>query len=147
MHHRRPYPISGFTLIELMIAVAIIALIAAVAIPAYNSYIHTARLAEGKQNIATLKLAQTEFFQENGFFFIGADTATVINNSLGMWTPSPWDPTLLQAQNIAALNFSYAVANCPGGATDAAGNPTECFTITATGQNQLSAADVLTERS
>ncbi len=139
----------GFTLIEIMIAVVIIAILTSIAIPAYNNYIHTARLTEGADSIATLQLAQTEFFQENGFFFTGADTATVINNSLGMWTPTPWDPTLPQAQNIANLNFTYTVNNCAlagggNGAVDGAGNPTQCYTITATGTNQLTAADVIT---
>lgn len=145
----RHYQSRGFTLIELMIAVAIIAVIASVAIPAYNGYIHSARMAEGANSISALKLDQTEFFQENNFFFTGASTAALITNSNRQWTPTPWDPTLTDAANLARLNFTYTVANCVlggggTGATDAAGNPTQCYTVTATGQNMLTATDILT---
>ncbi len=137
----------GFTLIELMIAVAIIGIIAAIAIPAYTGYIHTARMTEGADSIATLQLAQLEFFEENGFFFIGGNTATVINSSLGLWTPTPWDPApaVTQATNIDNLNFVYDITNCAGGAVDGAGRPTQCYTITATGlaPNLTPATDII----
>ncbi len=145
-HHQS----RGFTLIELMIALAIIAVIASVAIPAYNGYIHNARMTEGADSITALKLAQTEFFQENNFFFTGGNTAALITNSSRMWIPTPWDPTLTDAANLAKLNFTYTVANCvlgagsPGATDTTTGNPTQCYTVTATGQNMLTASDILT---
>jgi type IV pilus assembly protein PilE len=127
----------GFTLIEIMVAVAIIAIVVSVAIPAYNGYIHTARMSEGQDNLGTLRLAQIEFFDENDSFFIGAGTAAVIAASGNRWRPTPWDVTLTNAQNIANLNFTYTVTNCAGGAVDGAGNPTQCFIARAVGQNLL----------
>jgi len=152
MLYRRQY-YTGFTLIEIMVAMAIIAVLAAIAIPAYNGYVHTARMVEGRDSIASLHLAQVEFFEENGFFFIGNTTAaaeTLITASNGLWNPVPWQQALPLATNLAALNFTYVVVNCAGGATVAAGNPgagnpTQCYTITATGWNMLTAADTLTE--
>ena len=55
----------GFTLIELMIVVAILAIISAIAIPAYTGYIKTAKLTEAQNNLAALRLAEEEFFLEN----------------------------------------------------------------------------------
>lgn len=60
---------QGFTLIELMIAVAITGILAGVAIPAYNGYIKTARIEECALEVAAITLAQKQFFLENNRFF------------------------------------------------------------------------------
>ncbi len=57
---------QGFTLIELMIVVAIIGILAAIAIPAYQDYTVRAKLSEAVTAAAPAKTGVAEFFQSQG---------------------------------------------------------------------------------
>jgi type IV pilus assembly protein PilA len=57
---------QGFTLIELMIVVAIIGILAAIAIPAYQDYTIRAQVSEGLNLAAGAKAAVTEYYQDRG---------------------------------------------------------------------------------
>jgi len=59
---------QGFTLIELMIVVAIIGILAAIAIPAYQDYTIRAQVSEGLNLSAAAKAAVSEYFMDRGVF-------------------------------------------------------------------------------
>ncbi len=86
----------AFSLIELMIVVAIIAFLATISIPKYFSYYAKAKQTEVSVNLASLHTAQQAYWAEHGKY----TTALFGPNSLG-WKPQ------------GNFNYTYGF-NCPG---------------------------------
>jgi len=97
---------NGFTLIEVLITLAILGILSAIAIPAYNGYITTAKMSEARNNIAALRLAQEEYYLENNSYFQGSTTdSTLSNASGGLWT---------RTKGSDGINFDYTVTSSSG---------------------------------
>lgn len=64
----------GFTLIELMITVAIVAILASVALPSYRDYVIRGRLSEATSTLADLRVKLEQYYQDNRTY-VGACVA------------------------------------------------------------------------
>lgn len=88
---------KGFTLIELMIVVAIIGILAAVAIPQYQNYIARAQASEAVSLLGGAKTPITEFVASNGNFPDGDELVDlgVIDDNAGAISKAPSIATIL----------------------------------------------------
>ena len=68
-----PPPTRGFTLIEVMIVVAIVAILAAVALPAYQDYVVRGHIPDATSNLSTLQTRMEQWFQYQHKYVNGAD--------------------------------------------------------------------------
>ena len=104
--------VFGFTLIELMITVAIIAVLSAVAIPAYLGYLRRSYLSEATTSISAIKSAEESYFTINGCYVAAAAHPA----SIPAGTKADWgDPGGAWARNALAVRpdrqvrFQYQV--------------------------------------
>jgi prepilin-type N-terminal cleavage/methylation domain-containing protein len=108
---------KGFTLVELMVAVAIVGIIAAVAIPAYVDYIETAEVAVLVNNVDTMAVFQEDFRLRRGAY------------AAGTWNPATpaWEPA-----TAGDAGFDWVPNGDNGNTTYVITTTATTYTVTAT---------------
>ncbi|WP_281417015.1 type IV pilin protein [Kistimonas asteriae] len=118
-------PSSGFSLIELMIVVAIVGIIATIAYPAYTEQAARGRQSDGQAMLMEVMQAQERFYSQN-------QTYTTNLTALGYAVANP------ESQGDF---YAIAAAACPGSAV------AQCVLLTATAQGAQAGQPNLTYNS
>lgn len=132
---------KGFTLIELMIVVAIVAILAAVAFPAYQDYVIRGKITDATSGLAAKRIRVEQFFQDNRTYVgsetgtggCASDTTTSKHFNFSCTTPTSTAYTLQAVGKGGMAGFTYTVdqANAKGTATTS-GAPSGWTSISAT---------------
>src|SRR5688572_19724514 len=75
--------VRGFTLIELMIVIAVVAILAAIAIPVFTEQMRKSRRAEATRGLSDLQLRQ-EKWRNSHASYVGTDSSTADKTGLGL---------------------------------------------------------------
>lgn len=140
MNHIRPRPTAnGFTLIELMITVAIIGILAAVALPAYNDYVMRGRLVEATTALSDMRVRLEQYYQDNRNY--GTSPTCGITNPTGSFftmtcattTGQDFVATATGTTGGPTAGFTYTITQANVRATTAAqtgwGTSTTCWVV------------------
>lgn len=134
MNHDRKNK-KGFTLIELMIVVAIIGILAAIAIPSFLKYQARSRQSESKVNLKGIFTSETAYFAENSVYTALNTVGFAISGDMGRYQYAITGTDTL-GSTVATATWGSVGGSCGAGAVANnlnMGNPPNTFTGTAWG--------------
>ena len=127
---------KGFTLIELMIVVAIIGILASIAVPSYREYVNRARATEATSALSQMRIRMEQYFQDNRTYLGGPCAAPTGTNTTFFAFSCSAAPTAstytLHAQgvgNMAAYQYDINQANAKSSTTADSGGNANCWVL------------------
>jgi len=136
LHPRTPAAHRGFTLIELMVAVAIIAILIAVALPTYQSYVARARRADARTQLLQAAQFMQRFYTSNDRYDVDRASNPVLGQIPAGLKQSPADGGAVYALDIPAASLSatgYELRMVPVVGSPMATDKCGSFTINSVG--------------
>lgn len=106
----RKTPHHGFTIVEVMIAIAIVAILGAVALPAYTGYITRAKVPVGLDALSSVATRMEQYYQDRGNYGTSA-----CGNGLSMPTPSEYFGQVTCSLSDSGQGFTASVSGASGG--------------------------------
>ena len=124
---------AGFTLIEIMVVVAIVALLASVAMPAYNDYVKKGRIPEATSGLSMKRVQLEQYFQDNRTYvgWGGCSTGGTTNFTFscsGALAATTYELKAAGTGTMAGFNYTINQDNVMGSSTSW-GNSTTCWVI------------------
>lgn len=126
---------KGFSLIEVMIVVAIVGLLSAVAYPSYSSYVVKSKRTDAQRAMVEYAQSMERYFTVNGFYT--ATKGTTGNNTCGGAVPQP--VSLYAITCSTGSDFTFTITATPTTGTAQASDGT--LTLTNTGDRGTTTAD------
>ncbi|MDB5945664.1 MAG: pilus assembly protein PilE [Ramlibacter sp.] len=123
----------GFTLIEIMIVVAILGIIAAIALPSYRSSVDRARRADARGQLMQAAQFMQRFYAANDQYLndrAGNNISTQMPSNLAR---SPADGPQVYALTVTATTGAYTLTMAPLSSSTLANDACGSFTLTSTG--------------
>jgi len=128
----------GFTLIELMIALVVVAILSAIALPSYTRYVIRGKVPDATSNLATKRVQMEQWFQDNrtyaGAPACVADTTSSKNFDFSCPVQTATTFTLQAAGKSSMAGFTYTV-NQANAKTSAFASPAPSGWVAATPDN------------